>query len=165
MSADGLCGRWMWWWHFCIPSSTRTSSWSQHQDMIRGTPRLGSHGLQASAQPPRTSAVTCALVRHYRRSTGGDRVQAHTIGPLRVQARQRSHPRHPDALCRRHSDHRKDPTLVEQEKKELKERFEMTDMGEANRILGMEATRDYDEGTPAITQTAYVDNILERFGM
>ena len=25
----------------CSPSSTRTSSWSQHRDMIRGTPRLG----------------------------------------------------------------------------------------------------------------------------
>ena len=34
-----------------------------------------------------------------------------------------------------------------------------------NRILEMEATRDYDEGTFAITQTAYVDSILERVGM
>ena len=59
----------------------------------------------------------------------------------------------------------KDPTLVEQKKKKLKERFEMTDMGEVSCILGMEVTRDYDEGTLAITQTAYVDNILERFGM
>ena len=39
------------------------------------------------------------------------------------------------------------------------------DMGEVSRILGMKVTRDYDEGTLAITQTAYVDNILERFGM
>ena len=59
----------------------------------------------------------------------------------------------------------KDPTLVEQKKKELKERFDMTDMGEVSRILGMEVTRDYDEGTLAITQTAYVDSILKRFGM
>ena len=42
----------------------------------------------------------------------------------------------------------------EQKKKELKERSEMTDMGEVSRILGMEVTRDYDEGTLAITQTA-----------
>ena len=41
----------------------------------------------------------------------------------------------------------------------------MTDMGEVSRILGMEVMRDYDEGTLAITQTAYVDNILERFGV
>ena len=58
-----------------------------------------------------------------------------------------------------------DPTLVEQKKKELKEILEMSDMGEVNRIHGMEVTCDYDEGTLAITQTAYVDNILERFGM
>ena len=38
-------------------------------------------------------------------------------------------------------------------------------MGEVSRILGMEVTRDCDEGTLAITQTVYVDNILERFGM
>ena len=59
----------------------------------------------------------------------------------------------------------KDPTLVEQKKKELKERFEIIDMREVSRILGMEVTGDYDEGTLAITQTAYVDIILERFGM
>ena len=41
----------------------------------------------------------------------------------------------------------------------------MTGIGEVNRILGMEVTRDYDEGALAITQTVYVDNILERFGM
>ena len=54
---------------------------------------------------------------------------------------------------------------MEQKKKGLKERFEITDMGEVSRILGMEVTRDYDEGTLVITQTAYVDNILKRFGM
>ena len=59
----------------------------------------------------------------------------------------------------------KDPTLVEKKKKELKERFEMTDMGEVSHILGMEVTRDYDEGRLAITQTAYTNNILKRFGM
>ena len=41
----------------------------------------------------------------------------------------------------------------------------MTDMGEVSRILGMEVTRDYDKGPLVTTQTAYVDNILERFGM
>ena len=48
----------------------------------------------------------------------------------------------------------KDPTLVEQRKKEIKERFKMTDMGEVSRILGLEVTRDFNEGTLAITQTA-----------
>ena len=41
----------------------------------------------------------------------------------------------------------------------------MTDIGEISRIQGMEVTRDYDEETLAIAQTAYVDNFLERFGM
>ena len=48
----------------------------------------------------------------------------------------------------------KDPTLVEQRKEEIKERFKMTDMGEVSRILGLEVTRDFNEGTLAITQTA-----------
>ena len=55
--------------------------------------------------------------------------------------------------------------LVDQKKRELKERFEMTDMGEVTRILGMEVKRDYDQGTLAITQTDYVENLLERFEM
>ena len=59
----------------------------------------------------------------------------------------------------------KDPTLVGQKKKELKERLEMTDLVEISRILGMEVTRHFDEGTLVITQTAYVDSILERFGI
>ena len=41
----------------------------------------------------------------------------------------------------------------------------MADVGEVRRILGLEVTRDYDEGPLAITQTAYIDSILERFGM
>ena len=41
----------------------------------------------------------------------------------------------------------------------------MTDMGEVTRILGMEVKRDYDQGTLAITQTDYVENLLERFEM
>ena len=59
----------------------------------------------------------------------------------------------------------KDSVLVDQKKRELKERFEMTDMGEVTRILGMEFKRDYDQGTLAITQTDYVENLLERFEM
>ena len=54
---------------------------------------------------------------------------------------------------------------MDQKKRELKERFEMTDMGEVTRILGMEVKRDYDQGALAITQTDYVENLLERFEM
>ena len=55
--------------------------------------------------------------------------------------------------------------LVDQKKRELKKRFEMTEMGEVNRILGKEVKRDYDQGTLAMTQTDYVENLLERFEM
>ena len=48
----------------------------------------------------------------------------------------------------------KDPVLVDQKKRELKERFEMTDMGEVIRILGMEVKRDYTRGpSPSPRQT------------
>ena len=52
----------------------------------------------------------------------------------------------------------KDSTKVEQ-KKQLKEKFEMTDMEEVSRILGMEVTRDYDgEHSPShrrLTSTTF----------
>ena len=54
---------------------------------------------------------------------------------------------------------------MDQKKRELKERFEMTELGEVTRILGMEVKRDYDQGTLAITQTDYIENLLERFEM
>lgn len=59
----------------------------------------------------------------------------------------------------------KDPELVANLKTELRDRFEMKDMGEVSHILGMEVTRNYEEGTLAVSQKGYVKNILERFGM
>ena len=41
-----------------------------------------------------------------------------------------------------------------------------TEKPKNEKIRGVQSfTRDYDDGTLAITQTAYDDNILERFGM
>ena len=40
-----------------------------------------------------------------------------------------------------------DQEIVAQKKKELTDRFEMTDMGEVSRVLGIEVKRDYEEGT------------------
>ena len=59
----------------------------------------------------------------------------------------------------------KDQDLVKKKKKELTDRFEMTDMGEVKRILGIEVQRDYEHGTMAISQEHYVATILERFEM
>ena len=58
-----------------------------------------------------------------------------------------------------------DQQLVDQKKKELTDRFEMTDMGEVKRILGIDVQRDYEQGTLAISQEHYVNTLLERFGM
>ena len=136
-----------------------TGTWSE------GLQDWGSHGLQASAQPLQLAqspvlwydTIDGVLVVIGFRPTQPDLfVYTHGSGVTLV-------------ILTLYVDDilitGKDPTLVEQKMKELKERFEMTDIGEVSRILGMEVTRDYDEGTLAITQTAYVDNILERFGM
>ncbi|CAB1100993.1 unnamed protein product [Ectocarpus sp. CCAP 1310/34] len=48
-----------------------------------------------------------------------------------------------------------DQQLVDQKKKELTDRFDMTDMGE----------RDYEQGTLAMPQEHYVNTLLERYGM
>ena len=56
-----------------------------------------------------------------------------------------------------------DQQLVDQKKKELTDRFEMTDMGEVKRILGIDVQRDYEQGTLAISQEHYVNTLLERF--
>ena len=48
---------------------------------------------------------------------------------------------------------------------ELNKRFEMTDLGEARWILGMEVKRDRKKRTLNISQRQYVMDILERHGM
>ena len=58
-----------------------------------------------------------------------------------------------------------DQNLVNNKKRELTDRFEMTDLGEVKRILGIEVKRDYEQGTLSISQGHYVATILERFGM
>ncbi|CAB1103214.1 unnamed protein product [Ectocarpus sp. CCAP 1310/34] len=59
----------------------------------------------------------------------------------------------------------KDPELVAGLKKELHDRFEMTDMGEVSLILGMQVTCSYEEGTLTVSQNNYIKTILERVGM
>eukprot|EP00752_Nemacystus_decipiens_P015554 g13877.t1 len=58
-----------------------------------------------------------------------------------------------------------DSDLVNKKKTELTDTFEMTDLGEVERILGIEVQRDYDQGTMTISQGRYVATILERFEM
>ena len=50
--------------------------------------------------------------------------------------------------------------LLDQPKKKLLDRFEMTDMGDVSRVLGINVTRDREEGTITINQKDYTEDIV-----
>ncbi|KAH7852964.1 hypothetical protein Vadar_031538 [Vaccinium darrowii] len=50
-------------------------------------------------------------------------------------------------------------------KVQLNKEFEMKDLGEARKILGMEIQRDRVKGTIHLTQQQYLKKVLERFGV
>ena len=50
-------------------------------------------------------------------------------------------------------------------KKQLMDRFEMTDLGDVSKVLGMNVTWDRENGTITIDQKHYTEDILERYGM
>ena len=50
-------------------------------------------------------------------------------------------------------------------KRQLTDRFEMTDMGHVSRVLGMNVTCDREEGTITINQKDYTEDIVQRYGM
>ena len=50
-------------------------------------------------------------------------------------------------------------------KAQLSKEFEMKDLGEAKKILGMEIVRDRQRGTLCLTQKQYLKKVLQRFGM
>ena len=45
------------------------------------------------------------------------------------------------------------------------DRFEMTDMVDVSRVLGMNVSRDREKETITIDQKDYTEDIVERFGM
>ena len=49
--------------------------------------------------------------------------------------------------------------------KQLMDRFEMTDMGDVSRVLGMNATRDREQGTTTTDEKDNTEDVVERFGM
>ena len=55
--------------------------------------------------------------------------------------------------------------LLSETKMFLSENFEMKDMGEASYVIGIEIFRDRKNGTLGLSQTAYINKILERFRM
>ncbi|CAA7043752.1 unnamed protein product [Microthlaspi erraticum] len=59
----------------------------------------------------------------------------------------------------------RDKKLVEDLKKLLSSEFEMKDLGEAKKILGMEITRDRSKGILTVSQEGYLTKVLGNFGM
>jgi len=59
----------------------------------------------------------------------------------------------------------KNKTHVQKLKFQLKKKFNMKDLGEAKKILGMEITRDKGSGRLWLSQENYVLKVLERFNM
>ena len=55
--------------------------------------------------------------------------------------------------------------LLNKLKKQLMDRFEMTDMCDVSRVLGMNVSRDREKGTITIDQKGYEEDIVERFDM
>ena len=43
--------------------------------------------------------------------------------------------------------------------------FEMEDLGPAQKILGMEITRDRQKGELYLSQRSYIKKVIDRFGM
>jgi len=50
-------------------------------------------------------------------------------------------------------------------KDDLKGLFDITDLGEPNQLVGLEFTRDREQGTLTIWQTQYIESILQKYGM
>ena len=59
----------------------------------------------------------------------------------------------------------KDQSEVNKLKAQLSSEFEMKDLGQAKKILGMEIRRDRRAGKLWLTQTNYIKKVLERFSM
>ncbi len=54
---------------------------------------------------------------------------------------------------------------IEKFKTDLGDKFEITDLGELKYILGIQVSRDRKARTISLNQTAYINQILARFGM
>ncbi|KAM2367927.1 hypothetical protein ACFXTH_045552 [Malus domestica] len=50
-------------------------------------------------------------------------------------------------------------------KKQMKNEFEMKDLGETKKILGMEITRDREKGLVSLNQRQYLEKLIRKFGV
>ncbi|KAI5316435.1 hypothetical protein L3X38_036142 [Prunus dulcis] len=56
-------------------------------------------------------------------------------------------------------------SLLHDTKRMLSNHFQMTDLGEANYVLGIEISRDREMGLLSLSQKGYIERILKRFNM
>ncbi|KAM2049269.1 hypothetical protein ACFX1T_007703 [Malus domestica] len=54
---------------------------------------------------------------------------------------------------------------IEKLKKQMKKEFEMKDLGEAKKILGVEITRDREKGLVGLNQRQYFEKLIRKFGV
>lgn len=55
--------------------------------------------------------------------------------------------------------------LFNRRKKQAMDRFEITDIVDVSRVLGMNATPSHEKGGVTIDRKEYAENVIERFGM
>jgi hypothetical protein len=58
-----------------------------------------------------------------------------------------------------------DIDLLLETKKFLSSRFDMKDLGEASFVLGIEIHRERSNGVLGLSQKAYLENVLKKYGM
>ena len=58
-----------------------------------------------------------------------------------------------------------DRNKIDKLKGQLSREFEMKDLGKAKKILGMQIIRDENKGILKISKSAYLEKVLDRFGM
>ncbi|KAM1838444.1 hypothetical protein ACFX14_020106 [Malus domestica] len=54
---------------------------------------------------------------------------------------------------------------IEKLKKQMKNEFEMKDLGKAKKILGIEITRDREKGLVSLNQRQYLEKLIRKFGV
>ena len=58
-----------------------------------------------------------------------------------------------------------DINLLQETKKFLSSKFDMKDLGEASFVLGIEIHRDRRKGVLQLSQSAYLEKVLKKYGM
>ena len=56
-------------------------------------------------------------------------------------------------------------STIDELKKDLSSKFEMKDLGEAKKVLGMEIEQDRRSGKVSLTQKGYLQKVLQRFNI